>query len=58
MDSNKKFCPTPNCKSIVDLPLIGSKTQCPNCKKYFCKNCGLHWHKGMKCQEAEDEIYA
>jgi hypothetical protein len=58
IDGSKKFCPTVDCNTIVDLPLMTSKTKCPKCKRYFCKQCGLHWHKGMNCQEAEDEIYA
>jgi hypothetical protein len=57
ISSNKKYCPTPDCKTIVDLPMIGNKTKCPTCKKNFCKKCGLSWHSKKSCSEAEDDIY-
>jgi len=41
-DRSTRYCPTPDCESIVELSHFGiSKVDCPKCQKPFCKDCGF-----------------
>lgn len=49
-----RFCPTPNCESIVDLSGFShkqTKINCGVCKLEFCKVCNFPWHEGQDCEQ-------
>eukprot|EP00347_Sterkiella_histriomuscorum_P014106 403362148 len=55
--ANKCFCPQIDCETIVEGKKGQTKSQCPNCTKYFCFQCQLPWHDGLNCKEAQAEVY-
>ena len=50
-------CPSPGCTFVVFFEK-GTKEKhlcCPMCGEESCLDCGLPWHEGMTCKEAEVE---
>jgi len=66
-ESNKLYCPHPNCSALMTLsgidrtrqacssshpfPTAIGCTECHHCHKLFCIECRVPWHQGMSCQE-------
>lgn len=66
-DSDKVYCPYPNCSALMTLsgidrsrqacssshpfPTAIGCTECKQCHKLFCIECRVPWHIGMSCQE-------
>ncbi|KAK9200815.1 hypothetical protein WN944_016014 [Citrus x changshan-huyou] len=52
----RSYCPNTNCTAMVvnECERSGKvkKTQCPNCKQWFCFQCKLKWHAGYRCEES------
>ncbi|KAJ4982445.1 hypothetical protein NE237_033282 [Protea cynaroides] len=54
------YCPVAKCSTLV-LNECGGKitrTECPNCRKFFCFQCKIPWHVGFSCngtQQLRDE---
>ncbi|KAL9436884.1 hypothetical protein AB3S75_022850 [Citrus x aurantiifolia] len=52
----RSYCPNKNCMAMVvnECERSGKvkKTQCPNCKQWFCFQCKLKWHAGYRCEES------
>jgi len=46
-------CPTADCPFAFIKEDDQSQLQCPVCKKHYCLNCRVEWHKGMTCKEFE-----
>lgn len=54
IDSEKFYCPYKNCSALLineSRISVNSKSKCPECKKLFCANCRVPWHKGIACEE-------
>ncbi|XP_055828398.1 E3 ubiquitin-protein ligase RSL1-like [Solanum dulcamara] len=54
MDSEKSYCPYKNCSALLineRKALVNSKSKCLECKRLFCANCKVPWHKGIVCEE-------
>ncbi|KAG5613872.1 hypothetical protein H5410_013696 [Solanum commersonii] len=56
MDSEKLYCPYKNCFALLiheirEKYMVNSHSKCPECKKLFCANCKVPWHKGISCEE-------
>ncbi|KAF3635039.1 putative BURP domain-containing protein 17-like [Capsicum annuum] len=48
------YCPNWNCSALILDECGGGnakRSQCPNCKRFFCLQCKLSWHAGFKCAE-------
>ncbi|KAF3635467.1 putative BURP domain-containing protein 17-like [Capsicum annuum] len=48
------YCPNWNCSALILDECGGGnakRSQCPNCKRFFCLQCKLSWHAGFKCEE-------
>lgn len=66
-DSDKVYCPYPNCSALMTLsgidrsrqacssshpfPTAIGCTECKQCHKLFCIECRVPWHIGISCQE-------
>lgn len=66
-ESDKVYCPYPNCSALMTLsgidrsrqacssshpfPTAIGCTECKQCHKLFCIECRVPWHIGMSCQE-------
>ncbi|GAY53312.1 hypothetical protein CUMW_148340 [Citrus unshiu] len=54
----RSYCPNTNCMAMVvnECERSGKvkKTQCPNCKQWFCFQCKLKWHAGYRCEESRN----
>ncbi|XP_052293510.1 E3 ubiquitin-protein ligase RSL1-like isoform X8 [Citrus sinensis] len=54
----RSYCPNTNCMAMVVNECERSgrvkKTQCPNCKQWFCFQCKLKWHAGYRCEESRN----
>lgn len=52
----RSYCPNSDCMALVvnECERSGKvkKTQCPNCKQWFCFQCKLKWHAGYRCEES------
>ncbi|KAJ4838365.1 hypothetical protein Tsubulata_046796, partial [Turnera subulata] len=48
------YCPFPNCSALVlnECSDKLKKTNCPNCNRNFCFQCGVPWHAGYGCSES------
>jgi len=46
-------CPTADCPFAFVKEDDQNQLQCPVCKKHYCLNCRVEWHKGMTCKEFE-----
>ncbi len=44
-------CPTADCPFAFVKEEDQSQLQCPVCKKHYCLDCRVVWHKGMTCKE-------
>lgn len=66
-ESDKVYCPYPNCSALMTLsgldrsrqacssshpfPTAIGCSECHQCHKFFCIECRVPWHTGMSCQE-------
>lgn len=66
-ESDKVYCPYPNCSALMTLsgidrsrqacssshpfPTAIGCTECKQCHKLFCIECRVPWHIGISCQE-------
>lgn len=59
-DCQRYYCPYKDCSELLlkDTPEIGSssgetfkQSECPNCRRLFCAQCGVTWHAGLDCNE-------
>ncbi|KAL2468442.1 RING/U-box superfamily protein [Forsythia ovata] len=50
----KSYCPYRNCNVLILNECGGTlkKSQCPNCKNWFCFQCKRIWHAGFGCKES------
>ncbi|XP_060168467.1 E3 ubiquitin-protein ligase RSL1-like isoform X1 [Lycium barbarum] len=50
------YCPNPNCSALIldECGENAKRSQCPNCKNFFCFQCKLPWHAGFQCGELRD----
>ena len=55
-DPNKKFCPTPNCKSFLKKELDNNFVSCQNGHQW-CYECLKAWHKDSTCEEIQDKDF-
>ena len=55
-DPNKKFCPTPNCKSFLKKELDNKFVSCQNGHQW-CYECLKAWHKDSTCEEIQDKDF-
>lgn len=50
--ADMSWCPTPDCKYAF---VLGDEDEnefhCPLCKKQYCLNCRVVFHKGQSCKE-------
>lgn len=61
--SQRSCCPFEDCSAplLKDVPEAGSstaaaavvvkKSECPNCARLICVQCGVPWHEGLDCTE-------
>lgn len=46
------WCPTANCEYMFFFEKDDEvRFQCLECKKEYCLNCRVDWHKDMSCKE-------
>jgi hypothetical protein len=45
------WCPTPNCEFAFVFDKDDTQLDCPTCKKKYCLNCRVEYHKGFTCDE-------
>ena len=57
VSGDKKYCPDPKCQAVIEAKKGTKKTACPSCKKYMCFKCGIEWHKGKSCAQAQATMY-
>ncbi|GJJ67863.1 hypothetical protein EMPS_00209 [Entomortierella parvispora] len=56
--ANKVCCPRPECQSIVDLDdRDGTAVTCPECKSSFCASCAVPFHRGLSCEEYQNQAH-
>jgi len=63
--SQKFYCPFKDCSALLlkDVPEVGNSTEpaavvikeseCPECRRLFCAQCGVPWHVGLDCSDLE-----
>lgn len=63
--SQRFYCPFKDCSALLlkDVPEEGSsngaaavvikESECPECKRLFCAQCGVPWHVGLDCSDLE-----
>lgn len=49
-DKKQKYCPTPDCDSVVARPCCSDKVVCAQCAQSSCFRCQKAWHEGRACQ--------
>ncbi|CDW91472.1 ibr domain containing protein [Stylonychia lemnae] len=57
-NKNKKFCPIPDCKNVLERNrlIINTKVKCSKCEKNVCFDCQSIWHQGKSCRQYQREI--
>jgi ariadne-1 len=53
-DPAVRWCPTPNCSSILRGSAGSPHLVCPKCSAETCWNCNERWHGSRSCEEAAD----
>ena len=53
-DTWARWCPRIDCGGWAVGDGLKFEVICNRCLKPFCWNCGLVWHKGINCDEAEE----
>ncbi|XP_059625105.1 E3 ubiquitin-protein ligase RSL1-like [Cornus florida] len=66
LNSNKVYCPFPNCSVLLDpRECLSSRAssssqpdnscvECPVCQQFICIECGVPWHSSMSCEEYQN----
>ena len=54
---NKRFCPFPDCETIIAGRKGQLKTLCISCHRDFCFQCQTAWHKNKTCKQAQKEMF-
>jgi hypothetical protein len=49
------WCPTPGCIYGFEITPNISKFECPQCKKSYCLQCKVEYHKGITCDKFKKE---
>lgn len=49
--ADMSWCPTPDCKYAFVFDDDFMELTCPICKKHYCLNCRVPFHKGQTCKE-------
>lgn len=47
-------CPNAACRNIVAAPDGAKCIQCPECKKEYCMECKVEWHRGINCAKYKE----
>eukprot|EP00455_Lapot_gusevi_P035947 TRINITY_DN3987_c0_g1_i2.p1 TRINITY_DN3987_c0_g1~~TRINITY_DN3987_c0_g1_i2.p1 ORF type:complete len:241 (+),score=35.13 TRINITY_DN3987_c0_g1_i2:41-724(+) len=55
---NARWCPTPECDTVMEGSSFQPRLECPKCHKAICFNCNQPWHGRQKCEEVLDEQYS
>lgn len=52
-DDDMWWCPTADCNYAFNWNIEedGAEFECEKCKKIYCLECKVEWHKGMTCAE-------
>ena len=50
-----KLCPTPDCGYAFEYDGSHPELNCPNCKKSYCLECKIPYHRGMFCVDYKAE---
>lgn len=45
----RKYCPSPNCDSVIQKPCCSDKVVCSQCTQATCFKCQKSWHEGRPC---------
>lgn len=53
-ERKKCYCPYVNCLALIvdeccSLESYPTKSNCPECKRWFCFSCQTAWHEGQQC---------
>ncbi|CAK9177748.1 unnamed protein product [Ilex paraguariensis] len=66
LDSDKMYCPFPNCSVLLDprqclstrasssIHSDNSCVECPVCQRFICVECEVPWHSSMSCEEYQN----
>ena len=55
MSKNLKYCPTPDCDTVLKKPCCcKNKALCSTCTKSICFKCSRPWHEGTSCANEFD----
>jgi len=46
-DSERMWCPDPNCHTIISIQ--SQEVICPSCSGHFCSSCSYSWHGPQPC---------
>ncbi|EXJ95842.1 hypothetical protein A1O1_00967, partial [Capronia coronata CBS 617.96] len=46
-----RYCPTPDCPTIVPVTENGVVVTCPGCRAAICTTCQAVSHQGVSCDE-------
>ncbi|KAJ7963349.1 RBR-type E3 ubiquitin transferase [Quillaja saponaria] len=51
LGSQKFYCPFKDCSAMLvdDGEEVVTTSECPNCRRLFCAQCGVSWHAGIDC---------
>ena len=48
-DSERMWCPDPNCHTIISIQ--SQEVICPSCSGHFCSSCSSSWHGPQPCSK-------
>ncbi|XP_044472352.1 E3 ubiquitin-protein ligase RNF144A-like [Mangifera indica] len=52
-EAQRFYCPYRDCSALMidDGGEVIRKSKCANCRRKFCAQCKVAWHKGLKCRK-------
>eukprot|EP01097_Dermamoeba_algensis_P007186 TRINITY_DN4501_c0_g1_i1.p1 TRINITY_DN4501_c0_g1~~TRINITY_DN4501_c0_g1_i1.p1 ORF type:complete len:298 (-),score=32.16 TRINITY_DN4501_c0_g1_i1:305-1198(-) len=53
---NMRWCPTPDCNTLVEKKDSSKKMSCTKCCKAFCFDCNEKWHPDVSCADYMKEL--
>jgi hypothetical protein len=57
--SKRVYCPYYNCSALMHRDECPeARTECQECHRLICIECGVPWHMGMSCQEYTSQLCA
>ncbi|CAI9113806.1 OLC1v1014486C1 [Oldenlandia corymbosa var. corymbosa] len=57
LENQRFYCPFKDCSAMLvndgDEDEVILESECPVCRRLFCVNCRVPWHRGMECREVQ-----